>query len=118
MGDLSLPWGPSHEDIYILGGEGPGNWTGKRGPSVIRARTREGNATNSHTEHGHPTPKPVLLMQDLVSHTVGEIIIDPFSGSGSTLVAARLLGRKAIGIEMERKYADASARRIERITPP
>lgn len=117
MGDLSLPWGPSHEDIYILGGMGAGHWTGKRGPSVIRARTREGNATNSHTEHGHPTPKPVLLMQDLISHTVGEVIIDPFSGSGSTLVAARMLGRKSVGIEMERKYADASARRIERITP-
>lgn len=118
MGDLSLPWGPSHEDIYILGGEGPGNWTGKRGPSVIRARTREGNATNSHTEHGHPTPKPVLLMQDLISHTVGKTIIDPFSGSGSTNVAARLLGRRSIGIEMERKYADAAARRIERIPRP
>lgn len=118
MGDLSLPWGPSHEDIYILGGEGPGNWTGKRGPSVIRARIREGNATNSHTEHGHPTPKPVLLMQDLISHTVGKMIIDPFSGSGSTNVAARMLGRRSIGIEMERKYADAAARRIERIPRP
>lgn len=118
MGDLSLPWGPSHEDIYILGGIGEGHWTGKRGPSVIRARTREGNATGSHTEHGHPTPKPILLMQDLISHTVGDVIIDPFAGSGSTNVAARLLGRKSIGIEMERKYADAAARRIERITPP
>jgi site-specific DNA-methyltransferase (adenine-specific) len=115
MGDLSLPWGPSHEDIYILGGMGAGHWTGKRGPSVIRARTREGNAKNSHVEHGHPTPKPVLLMQDLISHTVGEVIIDPFAGSGSTLVAARLLGRRSIGIEMERKYADGAARRIERI---
>lgn len=118
MGDLSLPWGPSHEDIYIMGGIHPGNWTGKRGPSVIRARTREGNATNSHTEHGHPTPKPVLLMQDLISHTTGDVIIDPFAGSGTTLVAARLLGRRSIGIEMDRKYADAAARRIERITPP
>lgn len=115
MGDLSLPWGPSHEDIYILGGEGPGNWTGKRGPSVIRSRIREGNATNSHAEHGHPTPKPVLLMQDLVSHTVGDVIIDPFAGSGSTLVAARLLGRRAVGIEMDEGYANSMAERIKRI---
>ena len=115
MGDLSLPWGPSHEDIYVMGGIGEGHWTGKRGPSVIRARTREGNATNSHTEHGHPTPKPILLMQDLVSHTVGDVIVDPFAGSGSTLVAARMLGRRAVGIEMEKDYAEGMVRRIEKI---
>lgn len=115
MGDLSLPWGPSHEEIYVMGGIGDGNWTGKRGPSVIRARTREGNATNSHSEHGHPTPKPIMLMQDLVAHTVGDTIIDPFAGSGSTNVAARLLGRRSVGIEMEKDYAEAIVRRIERI---
>lgn len=115
MGDLSLPWGPSHEDIYIMGGHGPGHWTGKRGPSVIRSRIREGNATGSHIEHGHPTPKPVLLMQDLVGHTVGETIIDPFAGSGSTAVAARLLGRRCIAIEMELDYATGMAERVARI---
>lgn len=118
MGDLSLPWGPSHEDIYIMGGHGEGHWTGKRGPSVIRSRVREGNGKNSHVEHGHPTPKPVLLMQDLVSHTVGDVIIDPFAGSGSTLVAARLLGRRSVGIEEDRAYADAMIRRVERIPAP
>lgn len=118
MGDLSLPWGPSHEDIYIMGGQGPGHWTGKRGPSVIRSRIREGNSTNSHVEHGHPTPKPVLLMQDLVSHTLGDTIIDPFLGSGTTAVAARLLGRRCIGIEMELNYANAAAERVARIPLP
>lgn len=115
MGDLSIPWGPSHEDIYVMGGIGEGHWTGKRGPSVIRSRTREGNATNSHGKHGHPTPKPILLMQDLVAHTVGDIIIDPFAGSGSTLVAARMLGRRAIGIEMDKDYAEGMVRRISAI---
>lgn len=115
MGDLSLPWGPSHEDIYVMGGIGEGHWTGKRGPSVIRARTREGNAKNSHGKHGHPTPKPVLLMQDLVAHTIGDVIIDPFAGSGSTLVAARMMGRRAIGIEMDKDYAEGMVRRIESI---
>lgn len=112
MGDLSLPWGPSHEDIYVMGGVGEGHWTGKRGPSVIRARTREGNATNSHTKHGHPTPKPILLMQDLVSHTIGDVIVDPFAGSGSTGVAARMLGRRAILIEEDATYAEGCAKRI------
>lgn len=112
MGDLSLPWGPSHEDIYVMGGIGEGHWTGKRGPSVIRSRVREGNAKNSHSKHGHPTPKPILLMQDLVAHTVGDVIVDPFAGSGSTLVAARLLGRRAVGIEMEKRYVDGMVARI------
>lgn len=115
MGDLTLPWGPSHEDIYVMGGIGEGHWTGKRGPSVIRARTREGNATNSHAQHGHPTPKPILLMQDLVAHTIGDLIVDPFAGSGSTLVAARMLGRRCIGIEMEKDYAEGMVKRIEKI---
>lgn len=115
MGDLTLPWGPSHEDIYVMGGIGEGHWTGKRGPSVIRARTREGNATNSHAQHGHPTPKPILLMQDLVAHTIGDVIVDPFAGSGSTLVAARMLGRRCIGIEMEKDYAEGMVKRIEKI---
>jgi DNA modification methylase len=115
MGDLSIPWGPSHEEIYVMGGIGEGHWTGKRGPSVIRSRVSEGNAKGSRERHGHPTPKPVLLMQDLVSHTIGDTIIDPFAGSGATLVAARLLGRKAIGIEMDSQYADATAERVRRI---
>jgi site-specific DNA-methyltransferase (adenine-specific) len=118
MGDLSLPWGPSHEEIYVMGGNGKAHWQGKRGPSVIRARTREGNATNSHVEHGHPTPKPILLMQELISHTTGAVIIDPFLGSGSTAVAARLLGRRCVGIEMDRGYAVAAVKRIERIPLP
>lgn len=115
MGDLSLPWGPSHEDIYIMGGIGDGHFTGKRGPSVIRARVAEGNGKGVRAEHGHPTPKPVLLMQDLISHTLGDVIVDPFVGSGTTCVAARLLGRRSIGIESELEYAQAAVRRIERI---
>lgn len=115
MGDLSIPWGPSHEEIYVMGGIGEGHWTGKRGPSVIRARVTEGTARGERQRNKHPTPKPVLLMQDLISHTIGDVVIDPFMGSGSTLVAARLLGRRAVGIEMNRQYADSAVERIERI---
>lgn len=115
MGDLTLPWGPSHEEIYVMGGYGEQHWTGKRGPSVIRARVTEGTAKGERQRNGHPTPKPVLLMQDLIGHTTGEVVIDPFMGSGSTLVAARLLGRRCIGIEMDRQYADSAVERIKRI---
>lgn len=112
MGDLTLPWGPSHEDIYILGGRGAEHWQGRRGPSVIRSRLREGTAQK---DHDHPTPKPVYLMQTLISHTTGAVIADPFVGSGSTLVAAKLLNRKAIGVELDADYVEATIRRLERI---
>jgi hypothetical protein len=111
MGALDLPWGPSHEEIYVLGGRGKEFWTGKRGPSVIRSTQAEGTAPK---DHDHPTPKPVFLMQALISHTVGTVA-DPFAGSGATLVAAKLLKRKAIGVEMDRGYFDAAVRRLERI---
>ncbi len=55
----------------------------------------------------HPTQKPVRLMQSLIELTTqeGQIVLDPFCGSGSTLVAAKLLGRDYIGIEANREYA-------------
>lgn len=113
MGDLTLPWGPSHEDIYILGGRGADPWVGPRGPSVIRSRSAEGNAER---QNGHPTPKPVYLMQTLISHVNPNYVIgDPFAGSGSTLVAAKMLGRQAVGVEMEEKYIDIAVARLKRI---
>lgn len=82
LGDLSIPWGPSHEEIYVMGGKDPSNWTGKRESNVYVTGKRDGNATAGHLEHGHPTPKPVLLMQSLIRHTTGALIIDPFACGG------------------------------------
>jgi site-specific DNA-methyltransferase (adenine-specific) len=63
----------------------------------------------------HPCPKPLPWMQWAVNRAsrVGESILDPFTGSGTTGVAAVLLGRKFIGIEREPKYFDIACRRIE-----
>lgn len=62
----------------------------------------------------HPAAKPKSLMVQLVSQLSksAEMILDPFMGSGTTLVAAQQLGRKAIGIELEEKYCEIAAKRI------
>lgn len=63
----------------------------------------------------HPTQKPVRLMQALIELTTkpDQIVLDPFAGSGSTLVAARSLRRKFIGYEMEPKYAEVCRSRLD-----
>ncbi|HXH77147.1 site-specific DNA-methyltransferase [Nocardioides sp.] len=67
--------------------------------------------TGCHEATGHPTQKNRKLMHRLVGMTTG-IVLDPFAGSGSTLLAARELGRRAIGVEIEERYCDVIATRL------
>lgn len=61
---------------------------------------------------GHPTQKPIALMGWLISKSTATEILDPFMGIGATLRAAKDLGRKAIGIEIEEKYCEIAAKRM------
>ena len=65
-------------------------------------------------ETPHPTEKPLSLFARLllVSSNPGDTILDPFMGSGTTLRAAKDLGRKAVGIEIEERYCEIAARRM------
>lgn len=69
---------------------------------------------------GHQTEKPIGLMRELVELFTdpGETILDPFAGSGTTGVAAFQLGRKASLVELEEKWCEVAAKRLEAQTPP
>ena len=62
----------------------------------------------------HPTQKPEALMQWCVAKTTGQVVLDPFMGSGTTGVACAQMGRKFIGIEREPRYFDIACERISR----
>jgi DNA modification methylase len=62
----------------------------------------------------HKNEKPLNLMQRLIAFLTdpGAVVLDPFAGSGTTLVAARNLGRKAIGIEQDERHCESAAQRL------
>ena len=105
-GDLNMPWADITEEVYVLGN----GWTGGRVPAIYSVPTL---ASQSPERHGHPTPKPVSLMEKLIEKCPPGVIADPFAGSGATLIAARNLGRKSIGVELEERYCEIIARRLD-----
>lgn len=119
MGDLSQPWGPAHEIITFGNYDDCDNATIKRGG--LSARLRQGSVLRvprlpSRGNVRHSTQKPVALMRQLVesSSRIGDVVLDPFAGSGSTLVAAVLLGRRAVGVEIDPHYASVAVERCKR----
>lgn len=118
MGDLTCPWGKSHENIFFGTYEisaanrakGYGNLSARlRRGSVVRCARGMSGQTKEH-----PTQKPVAILRQLIesSSCFDETVLDPFMGSGSLLVAAKLEQRKAIGIEVEEKYCEIAAKKL------
>jgi len=74
---------------------------------------------NEDGRKAHPTQKPEALLHRIVlaSSKPGDVVLDPFFGTGTTGAVARRLGRRWIGIELDPRYAAAASRRIERVRP-
>jgi site-specific DNA-methyltransferase (adenine-specific) len=71
-------------------------------------------APSMHGRAIHPTEKPVSILEPLIRYSCppGGLVYDPFAGSGSTLVAARAAGRRAVGVEAREDYCEAIVRRL------
>jgi DNA modification methylase len=67
----------------------------------------------SHPEFGHPHVRPLDRMREVLTKTEGPIL-DPYMGTGTTLVAAKELGREAVGIEIEEKWCQRAVERMAR----
>ena len=110
-GEIQDAYGMPYEMIWI---------SGKRKSNIIRnlwaGFTRKDE--NVDKERLHPTQKPVAVMREIVEYLSDEkdVVLDPFAGSGSTLVACFQLNRKAIGIEFDPKFVDAIIKRLENLT--
>ena len=108
--------GMGYESIVIhWHGKGKSKWNGGGKHGVFTHSKSDKGYGYGGLQNEHPTKKPITLMNELVSlfTSEGDVILDPFMGSGSTGVAAVSQGRKFIGIESNPKYFDIACERIE-----
>lgn len=96
------------EAVYLIG-RGWASGLGGRG-AVLGSAVRHVGTLAKNARHPHA--KPLDVMEQLIEAAPPGVIADPFAGSGSTLVAARSVGRKAIGVELEERYCEVIAQRL------
>jgi modification methylase len=98
---------PTHEWIMIFARE---SWR-------LRDKSASGAgdvwSVPQRADKEHPAPFPIDLPRHAIETTKPGLILDPFAGTGTTLQAAKQLGRDAIGIEIEERYCEIAARRLE-----
>lgn len=95
------PWRYRHESIYVTAG-------------FVRSSDASVSVLTAWPDQSlHIHAKPLALMEALVECAPPGVIADPFAGSGSTLVAARNLGRRAVGVEVDERYCELLATRLD-----
>jgi site-specific DNA-methyltransferase (adenine-specific) len=100
------------ERILHTGDIEPTTYTSREGgPRLMRSVLQ---VRSEHRRAVHPTQKPVGILRPLIGYSVppGGVVLDLFAGSGSTLLAARDIGRRAIGIEVREDYCEATVKRL------
>jgi site-specific DNA-methyltransferase (adenine-specific) len=121
-------WRTIHHQPPLVDGHAPAKGPGGTGPQwggglgtrladegvttrLMRSVLNVGNRWPGRT---HPTEKPTGILEPLIDYACppGGLVVDPFAGSGSTLDAARVSGRRAIGVEADERYAERAARRL------
>lgn len=103
---------PTHNTIHFLG-EDIFNFDTKDGSIIYRRPGFSSPRQCSYANKtGHPYEKPLALMEYLVSRTNGNLILDPFMGSGTTGLACKNLAKDFIGIELNKEYFDIAEKRI------
>lgn len=109
----------AHEPIAYGKKPGPGRWgRGGSGWYGGHAESSVIEVPRPKASLEHPTQKPVELLRRLIgnSSAANDVVLDPFLGSGSTLIAAEQLGRRCFGVEIDPRYTDVAVRRWERFT--
>lgn len=107
MGDIDANWGCGHELILYCK-------KGRRDVAYRRSSIIHVDKVGAG-QNIHETEKPAELIEKLIEMSTdrGDWVVDPFSGSGSTAVAAQRLGRNSISFERNEKYIEPSRRRLE-----
>ncbi|AGM31626.1 putative DNA methyltransferase (plasmid) [Mycobacteroides abscessus subsp. bolletii 50594] len=83
--------------------------------SLLRSRSWVAGPSSPAFRYGHPHAKPLDLLEEILLTAPAGIVADPFAGSGTTLVAARNLGREAIGVEIDERHCETAARRLDQM---
>lgn len=103
---------PTHNTIHFCGKD-IFNFDTKNGSIIKRQSGFSSPRQCSYAKKsGHPYEKPIKLMEYLVERTNGETILDPFMGSGTTIVACINKNKKYIGIELDKKHFETAQQRI------
>jgi site-specific DNA-methyltransferase (adenine-specific) len=129
------PWGDLHQDVPRVSSVNPfdrrtrtrkADLTPHAGRIGARTETRDGTRLQRsvikapQVRGGHPTQKPTKILAPLIEYGCpkGGLVVDPFAGSGSTLVAARESGRRSVGVEVSEAYCEAAALRLSQAPLP